>query len=49
MDKMEPILSELLLKLKGMKFMELEEGLLLFNTQRIDHLIKDWHEKNDNI
>ncbi len=38
-------LSELLLK-KGYEVHGIRRRSSIFNTQRIDHLIKDWHEKN---
>ena len=39
-------LSELLLN-KGYKVYGLRRRSSIFNTQRIDHLIKDWHEKDN--
>jgi GDPmannose 4,6-dehydratase len=39
-------LSELLLD-KGYKVYGLRRRSSIFNTQRIDHLIKDWHEKDN--
>ena len=41
-------LSELLLA-KGYEVHGIRRRSSLFNTQRIDHLIKDWHEKNNNF
>jgi GDPmannose 4,6-dehydratase len=41
-------LSELLLK-KGYKVYGLRRRSSIFNTQRIDYLIKDWHEKDNNF
>ena len=39
-------LSEMLLE-KGYKVYGLRRRSSIFNTQRIDHLIKDWHEKDN--
>lgn len=41
-------LSELLLK-KGYKVHGIRRRSSIFNTQRIDHLIRDWHEKGNNF
>lgn len=41
-------LSELLLS-KGYEVHGIRRRSSIFNTQRIDHLIKDWHEKNNNF
>jgi GDPmannose 4,6-dehydratase len=41
-------LSELLLS-KGYEVYGIRRRSSIFNTQRIDHLIKDWHEKNNNF
>ena len=41
-------LSELLLS-KGYKVYGIRRRSSLFNTQRIDHLLKDWHEENNNF
>ncbi len=41
-------LSELLLN-KGYEVHGIRRRSSIFNTQRIDHLIKDWHEKNNNF
>ncbi len=41
-------LSELLLS-KGYKVFGVRRRSSLFNTQRIDHLLKDWHEENNNF
>jgi GDPmannose 4,6-dehydratase len=41
-------LSELLLE-KGYEVHGIRRRSSLFNTQRIDHLIKDWHEKDNNF
>jgi len=41
-------LAELLLN-KGYKVHGIRRRSSIFNTQRIDHLIKDWHEKDNNL
>jgi GDPmannose 4,6-dehydratase len=41
-------LSELLLN-KGYEVHGIRRRSSIFNTQRIDHLIKDWHEKDNNF
>ncbi len=41
-------LSELLLN-KGYEVHGIRRRSSLFNTQRIDHLIRDWHEKDNNF
>jgi GDPmannose 4,6-dehydratase len=41
-------LSELLLK-KGYEVHGIRRRSSIFNTQRIDHLIRDWHEKDNNF
>jgi GDPmannose 4,6-dehydratase len=41
-------LSELLLS-KGYEVHGVRRRSSIFNTQRIDHLIRDWHEKNNNF
>lgn len=41
-------LSELLLS-KGYKVYGIRRRSSIFNTQRIDHLLKDWHEENNNF
>jgi GDPmannose 4,6-dehydratase len=41
-------LSELLLE-KGYEVHGIRRRSSIFNTQRIDHLIKDWHEKDNNF
>jgi GDPmannose 4,6-dehydratase len=41
-------LSELLLR-KGYEVHGIRRRSSIFNTQRIDHLIKDWHEKDNNF
>ena len=41
-------LSELLLR-KGYEVHGIRRRSSIFNTQRIDHLIKDWHEKGNNF
>lgn len=41
-------LSEFLLK-KGYEVHGVRRRSSIFNTQRIDHLIKDWHEKDNNF
>lgn len=41
-------LTELLLE-KGYEVHGIRRRSSIFNTQRIDHLIKDWHEKNNNF
>lgn len=41
-------LSELLLE-KGYEVHGIRRRSSIFNTQRIDHLIRDWHEKNNNF
>jgi GDPmannose 4,6-dehydratase len=41
-------LSEFLLK-KGYEVHGIRRRSSIFNTQRIDHLIKDWHESNNNF
>jgi GDPmannose 4,6-dehydratase len=41
-------LSELLLK-KGYEVHGIRRRSSIFNTKRIDHLIKDWHEKDNNF
>ena len=41
-------LAELLLS-KGYKVHGIRRRSSIFNTQRIDHLIKDWHEKDNNF
>jgi GDPmannose 4,6-dehydratase len=41
-------LSELLLS-KGYKVFGIRRRSSIFNTQRIDHLLKDWHEENNNF
>ncbi|MEY2922468.1 MAG: GDP-mannose 4,6-dehydratase [Bacteroidota bacterium] len=41
-------LSELLLN-KGYEVHGIRRRSSIFNTQRIDHLIRDWHEKNNNF
>jgi GDPmannose 4,6-dehydratase len=41
-------LSELLLK-KGYEGHGIRRRSSIFNTQRIDHLIRDWHEKDNNF
>ena len=41
-------LSEFLLS-KGYKVFGIRRRSSIFNTQRIDHLLKDWHEENNNF
>ncbi len=41
-------LSELLLS-KGYQVFGIRRRSSIFNTQRIDHLIRDWHEKDNNF
>jgi GDPmannose 4,6-dehydratase len=41
-------LSELLLN-KGYEVHGIRRRSSIFNTQRIDHLIRDWHEKGNNF
>ena len=41
-------LSEFLIQ-KGYEVHGIRRRSSIFNTQRIDHLIKDWHEKNNNF